>query len=148
MWTVRDVSVSVKYAGRVVGVHTRTGTRSGHVTPAQRRRRLSPIRVRRIGRPLGHRTAGRGAPIGSAHQPQARRPHIVLRVARRPALPCPPLRVFQSGSVIIVSRWPEEMRSVHGQFVENMDRLRKRVIDPEFARQRTITECWKRFRAA
>jgi hypothetical protein len=70
-------------------------------------------------------------------------PHINLKAAD--AVRVSSLRVFQSGSVIIVARWPEEMRHVHGRFLDSMRRLRRRVIDPEFARQRTIPECWPLF---
>jgi hypothetical protein len=52
------------------------------------------------------------------------------------------LRVFQSGSVIIVSRWPVEMGCVYRKFRDNMDRFRPNVLDAQFAKQRTIESCW------
>lgn len=52
------------------------------------------------------------------------------------------LRVFQSGSVIIVSRWPVEMAVVHDRFRDCMERYRREVMDPQFAKQRTIESCW------
>ena len=52
------------------------------------------------------------------------------------------LRVFQSGSVIIVSRWPVEMTHVRQQFLLNMERYRPQILDPQFARQRTLESCW------
>ena len=66
-------------------------------------------------------------------------PHINVKVAS-PRITS--LRVFQSGSVIIVSRWPVEMHAVYACFQQSMQRIRKHVLDAEFARQRTITECW------
>lgn len=53
------------------------------------------------------------------------------------------LRVFQSGSVIIVSRWPTEMALVHSEFVQCMDQYRAEVVDSQFARQRTLESCWR-----
>ena len=53
------------------------------------------------------------------------------------------LRVFQSGSVIIVSRWPVEMGCVYRKFLHNMDMFRPNVLDAQFAKQRTIESCWQ-----
>ena len=66
-------------------------------------------------------------------------PHINLKAAV-PRITS--LRVFQSGSVIIVSRWPSDMRSVYAKFYEAVRRLRKKIIDPEHARQRTLPALW------
>jgi hypothetical protein len=69
-------------------------------------------------------------------------PHINIKGGPTGGPRITSLRVFQSGSVIIVSRWPEEMNAVYRQFVEQMARLRGAVVDPEFARQRTLVDCW------
>ena len=66
-------------------------------------------------------------------------PHVNLKVV---APRITSLRVFQSGAVIIVCRWPDEMLHVYRKFQEHMRRLRKQVLDREFARQRTLLECW------
>ena len=54
------------------------------------------------------------------------------------------LRVFQSGSVIIVSRWPVEMTHVYTSFRDLMMVLRPVVVDKNQARQMTIDQCWGR----
>ena len=66
-------------------------------------------------------------------------PHINIRSA---AGRVTSLRVFQSGSVIIVSRWPVEMAAVRRLFLQSMERFRPDVLDVHYAKQRTLESCW------
>lgn len=73
---------------------------------------------------------------------EARRfvPHVNIRTM---AVRVTSLRVFQSGSVIIVSRWPVEMALVHDKFVHCMHEYRHAIMDAQFAKVRTIESCWQ-----
>ena len=59
-------------------------------------------------------------------------PHINIKNA---AARVTSLRVFQSGSVIIVSRWPVEMSRVYNTFLSNMDRFKEDVLDQSCVRR-------------
>ena len=115
---VRDVSVSLKYAD------------------------TSPLPNSGAVHPRWFLTENRWGAVTLA---EAKRlvPHINLHIVS-PRITS--LRVFQSGSVIIVSRWPAEMGAVYCKFRDHMQRLRKRVLDAESVRQRTLTQCWKKAR--
>lgn len=65
-------------------------------------------------------------------------PHATIR--RRPR--CHTFRVFATGSVVQVGRWPGSMRQVYDHFVRYMVAVRARVIDRGTKRQRTIDDCW------
>lgn len=47
-------------------------------------------------------------------------------------------RVFATGSVVQVGRWPCSMHRAFSSFVSYMTRVRKQVLDVEAARQRTL----------
>lgn len=49
-------------------------------------------------------------------------------------------RVFQTGSVVQVGRWPCSMEVAQQRFVEQMRVMRKRVIDGPGYRQKTMDE--------
>jgi hypothetical protein len=69
--------------------------------------------------------------------------HLVPHINLKAVVPrITSLRVFQSGSVIVVSRWPSEMRAVYAKFHEAVLRLRKKVVDKEYARQTTLPRLW------
>ena len=130
---VRDVSVSLKYADASPLPHNGAVYPRWHLDT--NRERLVSFPARPIHRSLD---ANQWATVTLA-EARCLVPHINLKTN------CPritSLRVFQSGSVIIVSRWPAEMKHVYARFQESMRCIRKRVLDPEYARQRTITECW------
>jgi hypothetical protein len=114
---VRDVSVSMKY------MNTSPLPNNGSVYPHW---------------DLNGRD---GEQWGTVTMAEARQlvPHINLKAAVQRVTS---LRIFQSGSVIIVSRWPVEMALVHDKFTQCMERYRPDVIDRQFARQRTIDGCW------
>lgn len=67
-------------------------------------------------------------------------PHATIK--RRPR--CHTFRVFATGSVVQVGRWPDSMRQVYDHFQHYMARVRNRVVDPGSAHQRTLRDMWQR----
>lgn len=61
-------------------------------------------------------------------------PHAVIKRRTR----CHTFRVFATGSVVQVGRWPATMRGAHEAFVNQMNAFRARIIDPTCANQRTL----------
>lgn len=62
-------------------------------------------------------------------------PHVALNNRRRVGT----FRVFQTGSVVQVGRWPYCMDLARGRFVAQMDTIRLRVIEGRGMRQRTLS---------
>jgi hypothetical protein len=141
---MRDVSVSLKYANtQPLPYNGAVRTRRWNASAFPR---VRPSTLGFGGQPVEHGDAARGAAVGSPHQPEARGPpnNVIAGVSVHPVgCRCGAIR-SRSGSVIVVSRWPVEMCAVYAQFCQCMHRLRRSVIDPDFARQRTITGCWCR----
>lgn len=65
-------------------------------------------------------------------------PHSTIR--QRPR--CHTFRVFATGSVVQVGRWPHSMRQVYDSFQRYMAEVRAKVMDQFAAHQRTIPEVW------
>lgn len=65
-------------------------------------------------------------------------PHATIK--RRPR--CHTFRVFATGSVVQVGRWPSSMRQVYENFHRYMQAVRTKVIDRATMNQSTLQDCW------
>lgn len=61
-------------------------------------------------------------------------PHAAIKRRAR----CHTFRVFATGSVVQVGRWPATMCTAHAAFKAQMGAFRRAIIDPIYARQRTL----------
>lgn len=66
-------------------------------------------------------------------------PHVNLKCQEKQVQS---LRVFASGSVIQIGRWPGSMTKLLDGFREYVNRIQSSVADADTARQRTLDSCW------
>ena len=67
-------------------------------------------------------------------------PHVNLKCQERQVQS---LRVFASGSVIQIGRWPESMTKLLDGFRDYVREIQSTVADAESAKQRTLFNCWR-----
>jgi hypothetical protein len=67
-------------------------------------------------------------------------PHVHLKVKTGNQVQS--LRVFASGSVIQIGRWPVSMSKLYARFVAYAATVYPHIVEPEYTQQRRLTDMW------